>query len=48
MELFDQDVNHTHEAHGLGKVMLVGKVFDDQWADSLAEESCKLLMLLKQ
>ena len=45
VELLDKDVHHSHKAHCLGKVVLVGKVLDDQRTDSFAQERCKFLVL---
>jgi hypothetical protein len=37
VELFDEDVDNTHEPHGLRKIVLVGKVLDDERAHSFTK-----------
>lgn len=45
MELFDEDIDNTHKAHCLRKVVLVGKVLDDERANSFTKQGRKLLVL---
>lgn len=45
MELFDEDIDNTHKTHCLRKVVLVGKILDDERTNSFTKQGRKLLVL---